>query len=107
MIRTQNFKPGSIPYLLNATTTAANGTNTQTLSAQNSSPLSDIRIANSGTSIAFVQWGDGSVTATSTTGTPVLAGVTEVFHTGGYVSVVSAVALAGSANVYATWGEGV
>lgn len=111
MIDIKNFQPGSVPLVLNATTTAATATFTQTLNTPtNSSPLYDVRVVNSGTSgqTAFVQWGgtNGGGVATTTTGQPVLGNTERTFNMGGYAQVFSAIMLAGSAIIYVTPGQG-
>jgi hypothetical protein len=111
MIDIKKFQPGASPILLNATTPAANGTFTQTLNqASSSSPLYDVRIVNTGTigQTAFILWGgtNGSITATTTTGQPVLGNTEKTFNMGQYAQVFSAIMLAGSANIYVTPGQG-
>lgn len=111
MIDIKKFQPSALPVIINATSTAANGTSTQTLNTPtNSSPLYDVRVVNSGTSgqIAFVSWGgtNGSVTATSTTGQPVLGNTERVFNMGGYAQVFSAVVNTGTAAIYFILGQG-
>lgn len=111
MIDIKKFQPGAVPLVLNATTTAATGTFTQSLNtATNSSPLYDVRIVNSGTSgqTAFVQWGgtNASIVATTTTGQPILGNSERTFNMGQYSQVFSAIMLAGSAVIYVTPGQG-
>lgn len=91
---------------LNATTTAAGGDITQPdqTDATTGSPIYNARVYNSGTSIVFVTFGGSGVAATSTTGVPVSAGYTEYFNMGRACKGVSAIASAGSANVYVSPG---
>ncbi len=106
MIRMQNFNPNQ-NITLNCTTTSAGANITQNFTTSNSSPLTDIRIANSGTSVAFVNWAGGTgVTATTTTGVAILAGAVESFNMGVAAQSVAAIMSAGTANVYVSIGEG-
>lgn len=97
-VKLENFNPfeyATIP----ATTTSANV-------AFSTNAGNDLRIFNSGTSVAFVKWGHGAAqVATSTTGLPIAPGATEVVYSGG-INNVAAIVTAGSANVYVARGEG-
>lgn len=100
-MRDEYFNPRQF-IALAATTTAASGNITQPdlTDVTTGQPLVDARIYNSGTSVVFVAFGGSGVAATSTTGVPVPPNFPEKFNMGRGAKGVSAIAAAGSANVY-------
>lgn len=111
MIDTKNFQPGAAPLTLVVTNTAAvNGTFTQSLNTPlNSTPLMDARIVNQGAITAFFQWGgtNGSVTATTTSGQPLLGNMERTFNMGIPAQVFSAILGAtGTSTCFITPGNG-
>lgn len=107
-IKTQNFQPSQfLTFAAGAGSSAAAQTITQTLGdATNSSPLYDVRIFNASNGIAFVSWGGTSVIATTTTGIPVGAGLSEKFNMGQPARGVAVILGTGTGNVYVSPGAG-
>lgn len=69
-----------------------------------------IRIVNDGTATVWCNFGDGTVTAATSTGFPVRSGVTEVlrFKPGGLEQLhVAAIAAGSTGTIYFTPGDGV
>ena len=64
-----------------------------------------LRIANTGTGLAFVRWGVGAQTAV-TTDMPILPGTVEVFGMGLTANNVAAITATGSTTLYITCGDG-
>jgi len=85
------------------------GTSQRVLVASRNGPVT-VRIMNNGTATVWLNWGDVSVTATTTSGLPVGPGVHEVltFSPGQngllYVAVIAAGA---TGRIYFTEGEGI
>lgn len=101
-----NFQPST--YLTIATTTTAvNGTATLTpFSSTNSTPLSDVRLLNFGTSVAYVNWGIGATaTATSGIALPPLSQPEKV-NAPNHNGIFSAISALGTGSVHITLGNG-
>lgn len=65
-----------------------------------------IRLYNAGGSTVFVNCGDSSVTAATTTGMPLPAGAIEVIRVDNSQTYVAAITAAGTATLYCTPGYG-
>jgi hypothetical protein len=65
-----------------------------------------VRVANIGTQIIFVTFGDGTVTSTTSAGFPMPAGAVEVFTLPANATHIAAIAGAVGSTLYATLGDG-
>lgn len=66
----------------------------------------NIRIANTGSVVAFVEFGDSTITSTATAGMPILPNTVEVFEIRQNETHVAAITASGSTTLYLTTGEG-
>jgi|GEM_PF-3868611 len=85
------------------------GSSQRVLVAKRNSPIS-VRIMNNGTATAWINGGDATVTATTTTGVPVGPGVHEVltFSPGKDGKLyIAAIAAGATGRIYFTEGEGI
>jgi hypothetical protein len=106
--RIENFYPQqNLTFAVGAGSSAAAQTITQNLNTTlNSTPLQDIRIYNAATGVAFIDWGGTGVVATTTTGFPVGAGLTEKISMGRSAVGITAILGTGTGNVYIAVGQG-
>lgn len=65
-----------------------------------------MRIVNSGTIIVFVEFGDSTVAATTTTGMPILPNTVESFMLNASQTHIAAITAASTAVIYFTTGLG-
>jgi len=94
-----------VPFGLNATTVSLSATATAQ-SVQGLAGASTIRVVNLGANTAFLKTGDSTVAATVTAGTPVPAGVVEVFSKSNDEYISAICASGESATLYFTFGQG-
>jgi hypothetical protein len=69
-----------------------------------------VRVHNAGTAVAFIAFGDGAITATTTASVPVAAGTTEVLrfaNTSGAPLYAAAIADGATGRIYFTPGDGI
>jgi hypothetical protein len=71
-----------------------------------SSASHELRIVNSGTIIVFVEFGDSTVAATTTTGLPILPNTVESFMLNASQTHIAAITAASTAVIYFTTGLG-
>ena len=92
----RTFAPGTATVNLAVSTVSANVALNPNASA--------VRVANTGATMAFIQFGDSSVTASLTASMPLPAGAVETFTKGSaaYVAAIST----GTTTLYFTAGEG-
>lgn len=93
-------RKGQTKTLAVTTTTAR----VQVLDNASSTSTYNVRIYNAGTVAAFINWGDGTVTA-ATTDMPIAPGATEVLSLQG--SNIAAITASGTATLYITEGSGI
>lgn len=100
------FQPSQhFTFAAGAGSAAATQTVTQNLNnVLYSTPLQKIRLYNASNGVAFYQWGGTGVVATSTTGYPVGAGLTDLVHMGNACTGVSVILSTGTGNCYASVG---
>jgi hypothetical protein len=96
-------------------TQAISGTTTSasvTLTAQEASQNTELRLFNSGAVVVFCRWGIGAQTAVTGTDVPIAPGATQFFTKGviqvgqGQTQVVACLTLSGTSTVYVTTGIG-
>lgn len=66
----------------------------------------EIRIANTGTAVAFVEFGESTIAATTTTSVPILPNTVEVFSVNPVQTHVAAITVSGTTTLYITTGRG-
>lgn len=91
------FSPGTATVNIAAGTTSAR--------VQLSANAHGVRVYNSGSTPAFIEFGDSSVAATAGGSMPVAPGDTRIFGKGA-AAYVAAIVSTGTATVYFTAGEG-
>lgn len=89
-----------------ATVTIAVTTSSASVAIGNQTDVggASVRVANTGTGLAFIAFGKGSATAT-TSGLPILPGTVEAFEIGS-ATYVAAITATGSTTLYFTPGMG-
>lgn len=73
---------------------------------QNTNGTHIIRVYNAGSVAVFIEFGNSTVTASTTADTPIAPGSVESFHVFPYETHVAAITASGSATVYFSPGEG-
>ena len=96
------FTPVGATVVLSVTTSSGNAARTMI----NSAGGAELRIANTGVVTAFVEFGGGSVAATTTASFPVLPGTVEVFGINPLATHVAAITSASSTTLHLTTGRG-
>lgn len=96
------FSP--IPPTVNLSVTTATGSVARTLSGHVGGD--EVRVANTGTAVAFVEFGASGITASVTTSFPVLPGTAEVFSVNPLQTNVAAITASGTTTLYITTGRG-
>ena len=66
----------------------------------------EVRLANTGTTLCFVEFGASTVTATTSGSIPILPGTAEVFGVSPLATHVAALTAAGTTTLYVTTGRG-
>lgn len=102
-IRVDNFSP-SYNYTISASTTSAPQALTQN-TVPGGNPIVDLAIKNATGSVAFVRWGKGTQTAT-TSDYAILPGTAEVIKMSSAYDNVAVILASGTGSVYLSLGEG-
>jgi hypothetical protein len=99
---TDVFTP--IGATVNIATVGTTSTRVQrTLSGQGGD---EIRVANTGTAVAFVEFGASTIDATVTASLPILPGAVEVFSVNPMQTHVAAITASGTTTLYISTGRG-
>jgi hypothetical protein len=96
------FTPIGATVVLSVTTSSANAARTMI----NNPGGAELRVVNSGSVAAFVEFGGGSVAATTTASFPILPGTGELFGINPLATHVAAITSSGSTTLHLTTGRG-
>lgn len=99
----QNTEPFT-PMTAGTVSRTVSGTTAQVTLAKTGNPQTVMVTSPAGNAIAFIEFGDSTVTAVAATGTPILPGAVMIFAVAAGVTTVAAIGSAGT--LYFTCGHG-
>jgi hypothetical protein len=98
------FRPLSPTVTLAVTSTSDRVA--KTVPPQNGGASHEVRIANTGTAVAFIAFGNSAVAATVAAGIPILPNTVESFEIAASATHVAAITSSGTATIHVTSGFG-